>query len=505
MSYSELSSMLSEAELSQFLAETLPLVEPTAEQQPSKAIWTPIPDSPQQAAYESEADELFYGGAAGGGKTDLLLGLAGTRHHRSIIFRRIFPSVRGIIERSREIYNRAGDAHAKDSYNESLHLWRLADDRNIEFGSMQLERDKEKHRGLARDLYGFDEITEFTESQYRFVTAWNRSTKPDQRCRVVATGNPPATPEGEWVKQYWGAWLDPNHPNPARHGELRWYVRIDDRDVELEGDWRGRAHEHNGETLQPRSRTFIPARLADNPFLRDTGYLAIVQSLPEPLRSQMLYGDFAGTTKDDVYQTIPTAWVEAAMNRVNDRANSMTALGVDVARGGSDKTVLAPLYGFVFGSLTRIAGKDTPNGSAVVQHIISAGAGDAPVGIDVIGVGASAYDSAVGVCSAIAVNFAEGTDATDKSGKLRFRNVRAAAYWAMREALDPITGANLTLPDDPELKSDLCAPRWSLSGGRILIEDKDDIKKRIGRSPDAGDAVVIANYVTQISVSQIFM
>lgn len=463
----------------------------------SGPIWEPIPDSPQRAAYESEADELFYGGAAGGGKTDLLLGLAGTRHTRSIIFRRIFPSARGIIERSREIYNRSADNRSKDSYNESLHIWRLSDGRQIEIAAMQYEKDKEKHRGNPHDFYAFDEITEFTESQFRFVMAWNRTTKAGQRCRVVVTGNPPATPEGEWVKKYWGAWIDPKHPNPAKFGELRWYVRVGDNDIELEGDWAGKTYSADGEMLQPRSRTFIPARLADNPHLRDTGYLAIIQGLPEPLRSQMLYGDFGKATQDDAYQVIPTAWVEAAMTRVNPPADKITALGVDVARGGSDKTVIATMRGFVIDSLMRIAGKDTPTGPAVVQHIINAQPGDAPVGIDVIGVGASAYDSAVSMCSARAVNFAEGTDATDKSGKLRFRNVRAAAWWAMREALDPSTGANITLPDDPELKSDLCAPRWSLSGGRVVIEEKEEIKKRIGRSPDAGDAVVIANYTAQ--------
>ena len=74
------------------------------------------------------------------------------------------------------------------------------------------------------------------------------------------------------------------------------------------------------------------------------------------------------------------------------------------------------------------------------------------------------------------------------------RNVRAEAYWGLREALDPVKGDNLTLPDDPELLADLVAPHWKLSASGIQIESKDEIKARLGRSPDCGDAVVLAHY-----------
>ena len=68
-------------------------------------------------------------------------------------------------------------------------------------------------------------------------------------------------------------------------------------------------------------------------------------------------------------------------------------------------------------------------------------------------------------------------------------------WWAMREALDPANGDDLALPDDPELLADLCAPKWSLSTSGILIESKDEIIERIGRSPDCGDAVVMACWI----------
>ncbi len=92
------------------------------------------------------------------------------------------------------------------------------------------------------------------------------------------------------------------------------------------------------------------------------------------------------------------------------------------------------------------------------------------------------------------INFAAGSEGHDKTGRLKFVNVRAAAYWGMREALDPDSGDGLMLPPDSELLADLCAPHWSMRTSGIQIESKDEISKRIGRSPDAGDAVVLANY-----------
>ena len=97
------------------------------------------------------------------------------------------------------------------------------------------------------------------------------------------------------------------------------------------------------ELMVPKSRTFIRSSVDDNLFLQTTGYKATLQALPEPLRSQMLRGDFMAGRSDPVWQLIPTDWIKAAQARwkPRDAKGPMTALGLDVSRGGLDKTSAA--------------------------------------------------------------------------------------------------------------------------------------------------------------------
>jgi hypothetical protein len=278
--------------------------------------WSPLP-GPQTEAFDSEADELFYGGAAGGGKTDLLLGIAIQNHWRSIVFRREFQQLKGIKDRSNELYADMG------RYNGSDWIWRFKSGASIEFGACQFEGDEQKYQGRAHDLKAFDEITHFTKQQYKFLTGWNRTTKVNPltqdyfRTRVIAAGNPPTTAEGTWVVDYWAPWLHPNHDNPAKPGELRWFVTNNQGDDVEVPDSSPVPMEINGiETeIMPRSRTFIRARIQDNPYLMQSGYISILQALPEPLRSRMLQGDFGVGEDDDEWQVIPTSWLLQAQSR----------------------------------------------------------------------------------------------------------------------------------------------------------------------------------------------
>jgi hypothetical protein len=95
------------------------------------------------------------------------------------------------------------------------------------------------------------------------------------------------------------------------------------------------------------------------------------------------------------------------------------------------------------------------------------------------------------VLSYIGSQKAEGI--VDVTGEFKFANTRSAAYWHLRELLDPVNGpGDIAIPRDEDLAADLTVPRWKVKlGGVIAVEPKDQVVKRLKRSPDCGDAVVM--------------
>lgn len=451
-----------------------------------KVVWRPLP-GPQTDAYNSGADITGYGGAAGGGKSDLIAGLALTRHRQSIVFRREAAQLLGIHNRLVEIIG------TDKGFNGQKGEWKLPENRRIEEGGVKAEKDKSRYQGRPHDLKAFDEVTEFLESQVRYLMGWLRSADPNQRCRVLMTFNPPTTAEGRWVLRFFAPWLDPKHPNPARVGELRWFTTIKGKDVECDGPSPVMV---DGEEVTPLSRTFIASRVEDNFFYMESGYKKQLQALPEPLRSQMLKGDFSAGMEDDAMQVIPTAWVQAAMDRWRPRnvLPPMDGMGVDPARGGKDKFVISRRHGIWFDDLIRRDGIETPDGPVGAAYVIAARRDAAPVHVDAVGWGASVHDSlTMNGIQSIAMNGAEGAiGVTDSQAQMGFYNQRAELHWRMREALDPANNIGLELPPDSQLLADLCAPKWKPTLRGIQVLSKDEIKELIGRSPDDGDAVILA-------------
>jgi hypothetical protein len=188
--------------------------------------------------------------------------------------------------------------------------------------------------------------------------------------------------------------------------------------------------------------------------------------------------------------------VEAAQTRwrgTTGPGGPQDALGVDVARGGRDSTVITPRHGTWFGAQAIYPGAATPDGAAVAGQVAAHLRDAAVVNIDVIGVGTSPYDILRGFgTEVVGLNGAAASRRRDRTGKFGFVNKRAEWWWRLREALDPEGGEGLCIPPDRQLLADLCAPRWKLTARGIQVESKQDIIARIGRSPDRGDSLVYA-------------
>ncbi len=457
-------------------------------------VWIPNP-GPQTLAAQSDADELFYGGQAGGGKSDLAVGLSLTQHRRSLILRRYKTDAAALAERAKEILG-----SEKYEFRQQPTTTLTYGDRVTDYGGCQEESDKQRYKGNPHDLIAFDEVSDFLESQYKFIIAWNRSAVAGQRCRVLCTGNPPTTAEGLWVIRHWAAWLDPNHPRPAREGDLRWYTTgADGREIEVDGPG---PHLVDGEKVVARSRTFIRARLSDNPDLAATNYDAVLAALPPELREAYRSGRFDLGLKDDPWQVIPTEWIRAAQARWTERPPPgvpQTSIGCDVAQGGDDSTVLAPLHDWWFAPLVKVPGTLTPTGASVAGLVLQHRRDDSRIGVDMGGgYGGATYehlkDNGIDV---VGYKGAEATPRRTADRMLGFTNRRSEAYWRLREALDPGQpgGSPLALPPGAELLSDLTAPKYEVGPRGITITPKEKLVALLGRSPDEGDAVVIAWYV----------
>ncbi len=222
-------------------------------------------------------------------------------------------------------------------------------------------------------------------------------------------------------------------------------------------------------------------------------------------------GNFA---QDALEGVIPLTWAEEAMARWTDsvptipdaRAASgarpvpLTGIGVDVARYGGAATVIACRYANWYAPLVAVTKYDTVEVASVVEFILNQHGRRPYVAVDVIGIGAGVTDMLIHAgYDAWGFNAAGGTEQLDLADQIGFINKRAAAWWTLREILNPVNGFNLMLPPDEELLADLTSPHWRVSkrtgpGGQPLIqvEEKAEIKKRLGRSTDRADAVVMA-------------
>jgi hypothetical protein len=496
-------------------------------------MWLPDPDNgPQIMAYLSTAKVTGFGGAAGGGKSELGIGKALNQHSDSIIMRRVGTELQPIITRLLYLYG-SRDGYAGGNVNvlrmpereiivkpefegdAEAHKYNIAD-KTIAFGSIPNLGDEQKYQGHPHDFKFYDEATNFLLKQIRFLGTWLRNTRvPGQVCEQLFAFNPPQDSEGRWVIDYFAPWLDLQYKTPAAHGELRYFMTIGRGTEQIDIEVPNVPHVIVGgkavsdfdakefkpiEIIQPQSRTFIGSKVTDNKY-QSSDYLAQLQSLPEPLRSQMLNGDFYAGIADSEWQTIPTNWIRAAQDRwqPRDRKPPMDSLGVDVARGGGDNSIIMRRHDNWYDEPLVYPGAQTPDGPILAGLVVAARRDDAPIHIDVVGVGGSPYDFLrYANFQVIAINAGAkvGTEGFRSQGGMKFANWLSYCWWALREDLDPANNRGLALPPDKSLARDLAAPLWKAQSGVIRVEGREDIIKRIGRSPDWGSATVLARIET---------
>lgn len=220
--------------------------------------------------------------------------------------------------------------------------------------------------------------------------------------------------------------------------------------------------------------------------------------------------------------TIPLAWAEAAMARwerwrdgtyiidpdtqeplcleePKAQQPGEIVIGADISDGGEDETVAAVRQGDVVREIIAFPSKD-PLTTADDLQVIAAKHGaptNAKYIVDGIGVGSGVVaklrrDSQDTYAFIAAAN----SHRKDTTGKMSFVNDRAAAWWNLRELLNPARkgGATIAFPRDDKLLAELTCPRYDTQPGtpKYKIEKKDDIRKRLGRSTDRADALIHA-------------
>lgn len=253
----------------------------------------------QSQILASSADIALYGGAAGGGKTYALL-LEAARHANNpgfgaVIFRRTTPPIRnegGLWDESEKLYPRLGGVPREHRLE-----WVFPSGASVQFRHLEYDKTLEDWHGAQVPLICFDELTEFSSKMFWYMLSRNRSTC-GVRPYLRATCNPLAD---SWVADLIDWWIgEDGLPIDSRAGVLRWFVRSDD-ELLWSGTREGavrlavRAGRDPADAKDlPKSLTFVPARLEDNPLLmrKDPGYKANLLALEHVDQQRLYHGNW---------------------------------------------------------------------------------------------------------------------------------------------------------------------------------------------------------------------
>jgi hypothetical protein len=234
----------------------------------SDILWEPQPK--QKLALQCPADQIFFGGAAGGGKTDVSLAFCirdakiNKKYSHAIVFRKTYPQLVELLRRARELFIPLGADYAKIE-----HTFTFKNGATVEFKNLDADEDVENYQGRQFTLVIFDELANWP-TDYCWTYMASRVRSPQGIAgQMLGTGNPGG--KGHlWVKN---KFIDGFKPN------VMYKVPV--------------SYSKSEKRYNYISQCFIPSRLEDNSFLmQNRKYADYLDSLPTNLRRMLRYGDW---------------------------------------------------------------------------------------------------------------------------------------------------------------------------------------------------------------------
>ena len=246
--------------------------------------FTPQSPTPRQQLFLDLKDkkEVFYGGAAGGGKSSALL-MAALEHvdvpnYSALLLRRTYADLSkqgALMDRAKEWLTGTGAV-----WNEQRKMWTFPSGARLAFGYLETENDKFQYQGAEYQFIGFDELSQFTKTQYAYLFSRLRRLKDSNVPIRMRSGSNPGGIGSQWVNER----FIPEGFVPEDAIAEKVWPKID-------------VDEETGEAME---RYFVPARLDDNPFLDQTEYELSLRELDPVTRAQLRRGDWQITTRGDI-------------------------------------------------------------------------------------------------------------------------------------------------------------------------------------------------------------
>ena len=245
---------------------------------------------------------------------------------------------------------------------------------------------------------------------------------------------------------------------------------------------------------------YLPANIFDNPYIPQE-YLESIKNLPPKEYRRFVEGDWSQSDEPD--QLIKYQWIREAYEI--ELQGGKQRLGVDVARFGDDETVLAKMLGNALVEIQGYKNMSIDRTATITQNKIMEDGIDADmVGIDVVGLGAGVVDNLrrAGYTVKAISSGEKPVHIPGWNTHFKFYNLRSQMWWFLREKLR--NGEIAIAVQNQKLVEDLTAPRYEIRSDKtIRVESKDEIKKRLGRSTDYGDAFVYAMFVEYLASERI--